>query len=167
MTTEAKIEANRNNALKSTGPKTSTGKTLVSRNALRHGLLSREALLSDEDRSVFRALASNLREDLEPVGTLEEILVDRVVAAVWRLRRVHTIETGLLYEGDWLSGPRSLWGDSCLKLSRYEAAIERGLFRALHELERLQTRRSGGSVPPPLALDVEVAVRESDGCTSG
>ena len=43
------------------------------------------------------------------------------------------------------------------KLSRYEATIERGLYKALHELQRLQAaRRAGGNVPPPAAIDVDV-----------
>jgi hypothetical protein len=47
--------------------------------------------------------------------------------------------------------------DAFSKLSRYEAGIERSYYRALHELERLQHRRRGGHVPPPLALDVTVS----------
>jgi hypothetical protein len=44
------------------------------------------------------------------------------------------------------------------KLSRYETAIERGLHKALHELERRQfARGAAGSTPPPLALDVDVS----------
>jgi hypothetical protein len=44
------------------------------------------------------------------------------------------------------------------KLSRYEATIERSLYRALHELQRLQAaRRAEGSVTPPAALDVDVS----------
>jgi hypothetical protein len=49
--------------------------------------------------------------------------------------------------------------DSVLsKLSRYETAIERSLYRALHELQRLQAaRRTHGNASPPLAIDVEVS----------
>jgi hypothetical protein len=44
------------------------------------------------------------------------------------------------------------------KLSRYEAAIERSLYKALHELQRLQAaRRADGDVPPPAAIDVDVS----------
>jgi hypothetical protein len=40
------------------------------------------------------------------------------------------------------------------KVARYEAHLSRGLYKALHELEALQVRRSGGAAP--LArLDVE------------
>jgi hypothetical protein len=41
-------------------------------------------------------------------------------------------------------------------LSRYEATLDRGVYRALHELERLQRLRAGEAVPPPLAVDVDV-----------
>ncbi|HWS81889.1 MAG TPA: hypothetical protein VN178_12780, partial [Rubrobacter sp.] len=44
------------------------------------------------------------------------------------------------------------------KLSRYEAGIERGLYRALHELQRLQAaRRADGDAPPPVAIDVDIS----------
>jgi hypothetical protein len=44
------------------------------------------------------------------------------------------------------------------KLSRYEAAIERSLYKALHELQRLQAaRRADGDVLPPAAIDVNVS----------
>jgi hypothetical protein len=44
------------------------------------------------------------------------------------------------------------------KLSRYEATIERSLYRALHELQRLQAaRRVEGSVTPPAALEIDVS----------
>jgi hypothetical protein len=43
------------------------------------------------------------------------------------------------------------------KLSRYETAIERQIYRALHELERRQAARLGGSVPAPVTVDVDVS----------
>ena len=49
--------------------------------------------------------------------------------------------------------------DTLSKLSRYERSLERGLYRALHELQRLQASRSGQCVAPPVVLDVEVSSR--------
>ena len=43
------------------------------------------------------------------------------------------------------------------KLSRYETAIERSLYKALHELERQQAARLGTNVAPPQVLDVDVS----------
>lgn len=47
------------------------------------------------------------------------------------------------------------------KFHRYEAQIERGLFTALHELQRLQTARQGGTVPAPVALDITAHLDQS------
>jgi hypothetical protein len=48
--------------------------------------------------------------------------------------------------------------NACSKLSRYEAAIERSLYKALHELQRLQAaRRADGNAPPPVAIDVDLS----------
>jgi uncharacterized protein (DUF885 family) len=43
------------------------------------------------------------------------------------------------------------------KLSRYETAIDRQLYKALHELERRQAARLGGNIPAPLAVDVDIS----------
>jgi hypothetical protein len=55
MTSEKQAEANRRNALKSTGPKTPEGKNAVRLNALKHGLLSQEILLPGEDEEALNA----------------------------------------------------------------------------------------------------------------
>ncbi len=47
------------------------------------------------------------------------------------------------------------------KLSRYETTLERSLYRALHELQRLQAARSGATVPPPAVVDVDVMITEA------
>lgn len=168
----SKARTNQINALKSTGPRTVAGKAIVALNAVKHGLLARETVLRGESKRAFRALADGLWCDLRPVGALENLLVDRVVAAAWRLRRLHAIEAGLFESKRDAYDPESLArcfnSDSMNvqafpKLSRYEAAIERGLFRALHELERQQARRSGGYVLPPVAVDVDVSVEVNEG----
>jgi hypothetical protein len=56
-------------------------------------------------------------------------------------------------------GPAS---DLLTKLSRYETTLERTLYRALHELQRLQAARAGQAVPPPVALDADVTVAHLD-----
>jgi hypothetical protein len=95
MATEAQINANRRNAKRSTGPRTSVGKERSSRNALRHGLLARESVLPDEDGEEFDVLAARIRQDLRPQGELEEFLCQRVINTTWRLIRAARIETGL------------------------------------------------------------------------
>ena len=216
MTSEGKAEANRRNAQKSTGPKTPEGKRAVRLNALRHGLLSKEVLLPGEDGEALGELGERLWAELQPVGALENLLVDRIVAAVWRLGRLGRVEAGIFaWEGleeqaeraereakeyeagdtEWLieaisttitdeekheealSRARRMRDEqeaetatlgrtfardadranAFSKLSRYETAIERQLYKALHELERRQAARNGGSVPPPQIVDVDVS----------
>ena len=95
MTSEKKAQANRRNALKSTGPKTPEGKAAVRLNALKHGLLSQEILLRGEDEEALRELGERLRNELQPAGELENLLLDRIIAAYWRLLRVGRIEAGI------------------------------------------------------------------------
>ena len=95
MTSDKKAEANRQNALKSTGPRTPEGKSAVRLNALRHGLRAEEILLAGENGEALRGLDEHVRAELQPVGELENLLVDRIVAAYWRLRRVGRVETGI------------------------------------------------------------------------
>ena len=67
MTSDKQAQANRRNALKSTGPKTPEGKAAVRYNAMRHGLLSEDVvLLPGEDEAALRELGELLREELQP-----------------------------------------------------------------------------------------------------
>ncbi|OPZ83993.1 MAG: hypothetical protein BWY76_02037 [bacterium ADurb.Bin429] len=90
-------DANRRNAKKSSGPRTAAGKARVAQNALRHGLQAQRILLAWESEDEFTALRAALMEELVPVGALEELYVDGIVAALWRLARLTQIETGTLY----------------------------------------------------------------------
>src|SRR5262245_36773631 len=179
----SRAQANRINGLRSTGPRTPTGKTAASLNALKHGLLSQQVVLPGEDHEALQDLRERFYGALEPSGDLEVFLADRVVAAAWRLRRAHGIERDMmdadlaakasledliLYgEGD---DRRSTLGaafaravaedDTYGKFARYEAHIERGLYRALHELQRLQAARAGVLHSPPAVLDVDLAISE-------
>src|SRR5215217_6441775 len=95
MTSDKQIDANRKNALRSTGPKTPEGKAAVRLNALKHGLLSQEILLLGEDEEALRELGERLSTELQPVGELENLLVDRVISSYWRLRRLGRVEAGI------------------------------------------------------------------------
>ena len=92
------VEANRGNALRSTGPQTRGGKRAVRRNALKHGLLAKEVFIQAGDGkeriSEFRNLMAQLREDLQPEGVLEEMLVEKIAICYWRLRRALRSEIG-------------------------------------------------------------------------
>jgi hypothetical protein len=74
------------------GPRTVQGKERTKLNALRHGLFSKLSLLKGELRADFNALHNGLREDRQPVGALEEILVEKLASDFWRLRRLSIAE---------------------------------------------------------------------------
>jgi hypothetical protein len=92
------VERNRRNAAHSTGPRTDGGKARSRWNALKHGLLCREMVIpageGKESRIKLQHLISELRQDLKPVGVLEEIMVEKIAGCYWRLRRVMRAEIG-------------------------------------------------------------------------
>jgi len=90
MTTEKQIAANRRNAARSTGPKIEAGKAIVARNAVTHGLLSRHTLLVGESKAELTNLGKALRARLAPVGEVEALLADQIIASAWRLK--HALE---------------------------------------------------------------------------
>jgi hypothetical protein len=120
-------------------------------------------VLPNEQRSAFTKLTTALRDELQPLGELEELLVDRLIAGTWRLRRLYKVEAGLYQVRDLDTRPAGLasqFSRDCNnagafeKLSRYESALERNLHRALQELERLQVRRSETQFPGRQAENV-------------
>jgi len=98
--TAKQLAANRRNALRSTGPRSAGGREASKMNALKHGILSRQVLVSgqhyQEDRREFEALHRRFWDDLQPAGPLEELLVDQIVTAHWRLRRALIAESGTI-----------------------------------------------------------------------
>ena len=103
------LAANRRNAQKSTGPKTADGKAVARLNALKHGLLAQTVVVRGhkirESASGFKKLCRAFYKDLNPVGPLEEMLVDQIISLSWRLRRVPLAESGEIAlsvdEGHW------------------------------------------------------------------
>jgi hypothetical protein len=96
MTSTTRINSNRKNALKSSGPKSPGGKAIVSLNAIQHGVLTSRMLIDGEDSRAFDRLLAQLQVDFRPEGLMEEILVERIAAAIWRQRRFLTAETAAL-----------------------------------------------------------------------
>lgn len=161
MTSERRIEANRRNAQRSTGPRTSGGKAAVALNGMKHGLLSRETLVQGEREADLVDFGKRLRAQLAPVGELELLLADRIISTAWRLRRAIAVEAALFGREDAPDHAFNNYGrEKMAVLSRYEATLERSFYRALHELERLQAARQGQAVPLPEAVDVSVSGSE-------
>ena len=90
------LQSNRANARRSTGPRSVQGKTVVALNACRHGILSPRLALGDENPAEFQTLFDSLVKDLQPVGTVELTLVERIAIALWRQQRLITAETAII-----------------------------------------------------------------------
>jgi hypothetical protein len=93
------LKANKKNAQKG-GVKTDEGKAIVKYNALKHGLLAKEVVINvgdgAENVEQFSVLVQDLKTQLAPFGSLEEMLVEKIAVAYWRLRRAYRYEVGLL-----------------------------------------------------------------------
>jgi hypothetical protein len=87
MSTDAQVLANRLNALKSTGPRTNEGKAAVSQNAVKHGLLAEQDVISSESQADFDLYRQQLLDELSPVSPMESMLAERIVTLSWRLKR--------------------------------------------------------------------------------
>jgi hypothetical protein len=96
MTSLRQIEANRRNALKSTGPNSEAGKRRSRRNALRHGLTAEAVISALEDPIDYKAFEMSVTADFDAQTAVERELVLRLANLLWRLRRAVATETGLL-----------------------------------------------------------------------
>lgn len=160
MTSEMQVVANRENAKKSTGPKTLEGQTTSCQNAMKHGLLTRDLLIRDEKQEDLEQFRQMVYEALCPQGAVEELLVEKIINTTWRIRRLTQAEGELFdYEGSYYKNSLKQAfcgnsGTSLQTLSRYETALERSFYRAVHELQRVQGMRLGQVVIAPLAIEI-------------
>ncbi len=81
-----KLEANRRNALNSTGPRTAEGKANVRLNAVKHGFFAKQIVLSSqamgEDPEEFESLLKNLRRHYQPADAGEEMQVEIIAVCL-------------------------------------------------------------------------------------
>jgi hypothetical protein len=126
MTTEAQIEANRKNALKSTGPRTTEGKEASSQNATKHGLRTNRNVIKTESQEEFDIFRDNMLADLAPDGAMEEMLAERIVSLSWRLKRAEHFQNAvidaLIEHGLHGSSYGLSWSSDCTQRAQEEAS---------------------------------------------
>ena len=163
MISERQQEANRRNAAKSHGPITPEGRAAVRHNALKHGFTAAEIILPTvEEKIDFEQFRAAFEAEHQPVGPTEQVLVEDIVTARWRLNRVRKMEPGFfalrrevlkdtITEFCTLDPQAQLAlivlddardSDTYGKMSRYEGRFERAFHKALKELHRLQALRA-------------------------
>ena len=95
MATPAQLQANRLNALKSTGPRSAEGKAASRFNALKHGSDAESLVIPGEDPEALAELSAEYYEQFRPEGPIELYYVDSMVNSDWLRRRLHRCEAEL------------------------------------------------------------------------
>jgi hypothetical protein len=166
MISPRQLDANRRNAAKSHGPITPEGRAAVRHNALQHGLTAADIILpTTEDKLEFEQFQAAFEQECQPVGPIEQVLVEDIVTNRWRMTRVRKMEPGFfalrlelvkdrIKDFPTLDAQAHLAliflndardADTLGKMSRYEARFERSFHKALKELHRLQALRAAVS----------------------
>ena len=150
MTSSKQLQANRQNALKSTGPRSPVGKMIASLNSTRHGFYSTSVLLPQEDREEFLRLARHLVSAYTPGDVLEEESVRSIIETHWQLRRANLVDSELFqiyafYQGEnrgvgTAFAQDSTQGNAFSKLTHYQNFLLRKLRQAERELWELKAR---------------------------
>lgn len=68
-------------------------------NAMKHGILSRLAVLAHEDSAEFTDLLAALLDEHRPAGMTERHLIEELATIIWRKRRVLMAEGAKINEG--------------------------------------------------------------------
>lgn len=132
-----KLEANRRNAKRSTGPKTPDGKAKSSQNAITHGIFAKQFFsgAAPETLKEMEELAAGIWAHYQPVGTIEEILAEKLCIEAARYGRVLNIEQ---HE---LARENAFFSMAVERVGRYGAGVNRELYRVMEQLDRLQAER--------------------------
>jgi hypothetical protein len=152
MATPKQTAANRMNAQKSSGPRTTAGKAVSRFNALKHGIYAVHQIMFDEKPEDLAELAAEYHEHHNPADSDQRFLVDTLVHNEWRLRRTRRVEAELWERASNLfivknldttvtctSGEAFATDSSTFeRLQRVVNSLERVYHRAHKELERLQ-----------------------------
>lgn len=140
MATDKQIRANRENARRSTGPRTAEGKARSARNRTSHGMTSKQVVLPTESSPDYDALHASLSEEWGPQTETECQQVDLIAQHWWRLLRLARMEndafTRPVEKGYGLQITTSLEG-----ISRYEGRVRRAYQQAIDLLRKLQAAR--------------------------
>jgi hypothetical protein len=150
MSSQKQIDANRRNAIKSTGPKSETGKANARMNALRHGLTAEQAVLPHENEDDYEKLRDGMLESYAPQDSAEQALVEELVNSYWRLLRLHRVEN---HYWDHLGGCYNRADEGIAEallqtpekqtrnFFRYYAQVERSYYRALAAANQIKRQK--------------------------
>jgi hypothetical protein len=179
----ARALANQANAQLSTGPITAEGKAIASQNSTKHGLTSTKVVVPGESQEEFDNFREGILESLDPQSPFETELADRVVAAMWRLKRFHRLENAFFadrinaiqnemgIEDPDAAGAMLFTDPQQMKrmslFLRYMTGTQREYSKAKSELEKEQKRRVQAEFEQAALEEmVETAKKQSVGFVS-
>ena len=160
MATHKQTEANRQNAQKSTGPRSAEGKAASRFNALKSGIDAKAQVIPGEDPDQLEVLVAEYQERFSTATPERRLLVDTLVSSEWLLRRLNRAEaqfwqyeahrTESNYNSNEHPEGRVLYhGDRTFdRLQRRVDAIGRNYHRALKELQSLEAAEQPVECPP-------------------
>jgi len=135
-----KLEANKKNAQKSTGPRTEAGKAKSATNSYQHGFFAKHLFPTAEqaakDKSDYWTVANGVYDHYQPVGFMENFWVEKIAMEAVRLARVVGYEQKVM-----MAWRCPFWSPAADKILRYQTTGNRRLTEAIEELERLQAKR--------------------------
>ena len=135
--TSAQITANQSNAQHSTGPKTALGKAISARNNFRHGFTGEFTVLPWEDQAEYDQLMHALRDEHEPSGLTERILVDKMAQALWLTKRALMLQhVTFNHEVPTCDDEKQL-----ALYIRYQTTHERNFHKCLNDLLKLRAEK--------------------------
>ena len=148
MSSLKQIEANRRNALKSTGPSTPEGKARSRCNAVHHGLTAETVIDVLEDTEDYQAFEAAVIADYDAELAVERELVLRLASILWRLRRATGIETALF---ETVATEFGTVENGSLRPTLIEAAN----LSDRNQLHLIGTQQSGAAVESELGLNTK------------
>jgi hypothetical protein len=132
-----RAEINRQNAQRSTGPRTFPGKLASSRNATKHGLAGGQIIIPGEDPAAFDALLAALVEEHQPANATEELLITEVAQSHWLSQRAIRLQNDC-FTADGIDTKH------LALFLRYQTTHQRAFHKALNTLIALQKRKGHG-----------------------
>ncbi len=162
MVSKKQVSANRENAKKSTGPKTPGGKAKSAQNATTHGLTAHYDVIRTESQEDFDLYRHEMIDEMDPIGPMQHRLAERIVSLSWRLRRaeqLHNQTTDARLEREDSNHELAL-GNMAVrdfahvrvldKLIMYERRIENSLYKTMRELKKLKNEKTQNKPNPPI-----------------
>lgn len=161
-TSEARIEANRKNSARSTGPKTEAGKERSRQNSLKHGMTGQGIVLPEADAAEVARRAAAFVEEMGVIGDVGQAVARLAALNSVRAERAADQQTAALtqrvrqVEADFVA-PEGIDDEESAKLRdeavriamfdpspeaalarRYQVEAERGFYKAIKMLRQME-----------------------------